>query len=433
MRSADLVTVAQAFHWFEVGAALAEIRRILRPGGACAAFWNLRDDGASPFLAAYQALLLRHSTEYEALEKAEPTSARILAAAAVRDAREAEFPHVQQSTARLSAASTRAPTWCMGCLRRRGPPSTPSSARSSTATSGAARSSSSTGRESCRSGSPGTMMRREVLVAVALAALAPAPVAATAAEWRLLEPGLELAELPLPALSDLGDSRLCVLRIDPARFDLVLLNASAPGRGEPLTARAWCEQAGLVAAINASMYQTDFKTSVGLMRTAEHVNNAHVGKDRAVLAFDRADAGVPPADIIDLTCQDFAALRPRYRTLVQSIRMVSCTGENRWQQQPRKWSTAAIGIDKRGRVLFMHCRSPYTTHDLIDGMLALPLDLAKAMYVEGGPEAQLYLHSGDFALERVGSFETGFTETNANTAAWPVPNVVGIVRRAVPR
>lgn len=273
-------------------------------------------------------------------------------------------------------------------------------------------------------------MRRRVPLALVLAGAALAATPARAAgEWRLLEPGLELAELPLPAASDLGDSRLSVLRIDPARFDLVLLNASAPGQDQPLTARAWCEQAGLAAAINASMYQTDFKTSVGLMRTAEHVNNAHLGKDRAVLAFDRADDGVPPADIIDLTCQDFAALRARYRTLVQSIRMVSCTGENRWQQQPRKWSTAAIGIDKHGRVLFMHCRSPYTTHDLIEGMLALPLDLAKAMYVEGGPEAQLYLRSGDFELERVGSFETGFMETNANTAAWPVPNVVGIVRR----
>jgi SAM-dependent methyltransferase len=95
-RSADLVTAAQAFHWFEVEAALAEFRRILRPGGACAAFWNLRDDGASPFLAAYQALLLSHSTEYGALEKAEPTTARILGSPALRDAREAEFAHVQR-------------------------------------------------------------------------------------------------------------------------------------------------------------------------------------------------------------------------------------------------------------------------------------------------------------------------------------------------
>lgn len=62
--SVDLVLAAQAFHWFEPRAARREFGRILRRGGKVALAWNARRAAGTPFVAAYEALLLRHGTDY---------------------------------------------------------------------------------------------------------------------------------------------------------------------------------------------------------------------------------------------------------------------------------------------------------------------------------------------------------------------------------
>jgi SAM-dependent methyltransferase len=63
--SVDLVTAAQAFHWFDHEKARTEFARILKPGGWAVLIWNERRLDSTAFLRDYEQLLLRFGTDYE--------------------------------------------------------------------------------------------------------------------------------------------------------------------------------------------------------------------------------------------------------------------------------------------------------------------------------------------------------------------------------
>lgn len=61
--SLDLITAAQAFHWFNNATTKTEFRRILKPDGKLALIWNKRDV-SQPFQHAYDATLRDYVPEY---------------------------------------------------------------------------------------------------------------------------------------------------------------------------------------------------------------------------------------------------------------------------------------------------------------------------------------------------------------------------------
>ena len=62
--SVDIIVAAQAFHWFDRDKTKSEFRRILKPNGWVALIWNERRLDSTPFLRAYEDLLLQYGTDY---------------------------------------------------------------------------------------------------------------------------------------------------------------------------------------------------------------------------------------------------------------------------------------------------------------------------------------------------------------------------------
>lgn len=74
-QSVDFVTAAQAAHWFHRERARKECLRILRPGGWTVLIWNERQTDTTPFLRAYEKLLIEFGTDYQDVRHERTTDA----------------------------------------------------------------------------------------------------------------------------------------------------------------------------------------------------------------------------------------------------------------------------------------------------------------------------------------------------------------------
>lgn len=276
-----------------------------------------------------------------------------------------------------------------------------------------------------RSGMTLCLLVMAVAVASLRGALAePGPTEA----WRQADEGLFIGEFASPPAIPGEPSLITVVKVDPAHYHFRLLCASENDR-QRLTVKEWSEKFGLTVAFNAGMYQQDGFSSVGFMKNHQHVNNGHLNKNRAVLAFNPVDTGVPPVQIIDRDFQDFESLKPRYRSFVQSIRMISLKQKNVWNPQPEGWNTLAIAVDRDGNVLLIFDESRQPVHQLVETLLSLPLAIVNAMYLEGGPQASLYVNTPGLTLEKYGHLDSLINGSQPLRLAWPIPNVIGLVKK----
>lgn len=237
--------------------------------------------------------------------------------------------------------------------------------------------------------------------------------------WLALEPGLDFCEIRLNE----DDSRLTALRIDPEKFDFVL-GASGMDHKNPRTLENWAKDYDLKAAINASMFLPDLK-STGYMRSGDYVNNGRVAERfGAFFAAGPKKENLPRALIID---KDDSGWRERlndYDLVIQNYRMTNAKRKILWSPGGPLYSISAIAQDGDGKILFLHSRAPVEAYAFIQQLLHLPLDVRTVMYVEGGAQAGLLVRSDKLERSLAGAHAPSFLVTGKIKAA--LPNILGI-------
>jgi len=110
--SVDLVTAFQAFHWFASAQALAEFRRVLRPGGRLAIVWNERDR-TDPFSLDFRAIEERYGERsmLAGIDFSDESLPQLLHDAGFGAPREGSFAHFQELDAEGVAGRIRSTSY----------------------------------------------------------------------------------------------------------------------------------------------------------------------------------------------------------------------------------------------------------------------------------------------------------------------------------
>ncbi len=250
--------------------------------------------------------------------------------------------------------------------------------------------------------------------------------------WKNIDTGIWYAEYNAIQKSKISDSKISIIKINPKDYTIELKIASE--RDSIFrTLPEWCEQESYIFGINAGMYSLSNRyKATGFLQNGDYINN-NIFKEafNALLAFNPKNSSLPKVRIIDLTNESYDLYKNSYECFIQSIRMIDDQGRAVYWNSKSKLSCSMtlLALDKKGNFIFLFTRSPYKPNEMIDFMLQSDLEIASAMYLEGGPEASFYINMPDTSFGKFGSYVSQTYPTDKNNEFRKMPNIIGIKQK----
>ncbi len=252
------------------------------------------------------------------------------------------------------------------------------------------------------------------------------------ANWTTLTKGMEYREISASKKSFIGDSKLAILRMDPAQFQFDLFTATQHD-SIPKSVQKWSDSFHLMVAFNAGMYDLNKPLiSRAYLQNGKHLNNGQLLEDFNLMMA----LGPKPKrqrsniEVLDLTCANWEQEKNNFKGFAQGLRMIDCNASPMyWKKKIQSCSMLVAAEDQKGWFYLIFTRSPYTHNQMIDFMKQMPGGLHDAIYLEGGPETSLLINVNGHHIKKVGSWVSTTWESDANKHFWPLPNIVGVRKK----
>ena len=235
---------------------------------------------------------------------------------------------------------------------------------------------------------------------------------------------------PLPH----GDGMLTLVRVDMRRYRLRFLTEERHGNRR--TAPQWAQDHDLAGVTNAGMFLPSGRSVGHMVQDGDVVSARTVSRYRGLLGFEPRRGVQAPRLAVGggprgrASCADtLDEFEGRYRNVLQAYSLLDCQGRSVGWPNRMRYSVAGMGVDAQGRAVFFHSRTPFEMRAVSRMLSDDALGLRGMIYLEGGPEASLYVDAEGERVEEIGSYEDGFNPNDNNRVFWDLPNVIAFQAR----
>lgn len=216
---------------------------------------------------------------------------------------------------------------------------------------------------------------------LALALRNPPPAAtAGAMAWLEVEPGFEVAELPVNA-EGIEVDRILLVRVDPGRFRFAVRSAPAGDKNID----GWMAELGAALVVNGSYFSRS-----GTPATPVVSDGLALGPDVYDANQGAFVSAAGSTEIRDLASQDWRdAFRGAEAGMVSYPLLLAADGSSRAPRGTR-WlaNRTFVGEDRSGHIILGTTAGAFFSLDrLADFLKQAPLDLSIALNLDGGPVA----------------------------------------------
>jgi len=143
---------------------------------------------------------------------------------------------------------------------------------------------------------------------------------------------------------------------------------------------------------------------------------------KGLLAAHPTRCGLPTATVIDLDEHPYSLQSLPFTVAVQSLMLFDARGKLRTRKSNRVANRTVVAEDQRGRILVICTEGGYTLWEMSMLLQEGPLEIRRAMVLDGGFETQMVVCSGSFSYKLYGKWSSG------DSGGWSLPGI----RRPLP-